>query len=414
MTEASISVSQDQFSCSICLELLRDPATLSCGHSFCLACIRDYWDRCPGTGPWSCPQCRQTFAPRPALGRNGMLAEVIEKLKRTGHESGRAVAAVTTQGYAGPGDVECDFCTGSKRRAVKSCLTCLGSYCEVHLQPHRDVPCLTKHRLVAATVHLQTRTCAQHERILEAFCRTDERLICLLCVMDGHAGHTTVQAAAERTEKQRALLEMKGEAQRRRLVREKEQRDLSQDLNTLKASAQTALRDAERVFSELMDFLQKKRSEVAALIRARQEAETERATALLQQVEQEVEELRRREAAMEQLLRIDDHVEFLQRYESQSTSEDCPRIVFVPQFSFSDVIASVSAMKENTEQIFRDELDRTPHRGDSRTRAVPLIFRTTVCPLSQPACGLETKCGSNRPSSNPSTAGASHESHTGV
>lgn len=203
---ARISVSQEQFSCSICLEVLRDPATLSCGHSFCLSCIRDYWARGPSTGPWSCPQCRQAFSPRPTLGRNGMLAELIDKLEEKGRQSclGRAGAgADSAQGSAGPVDVECDFCTGSiKRRAVKSCLTCLGSYCDVHVQPHRDVPCLMKHRLVAAKAHLQARTCAQHERLVEAFCRTDERLICLACVMEEHRGHDTVSAAAERNDKQ--------------------------------------------------------------------------------------------------------------------------------------------------------------------------------------------------------------------
>lgn len=198
-TEASISLSQDQFSCSICLELLWDPATLSCGHSFCLTCIREYWDQGPSKGPWSCPQCRHAFSHRPALGRNGMLAEVIDQLKDKRLQSG----AAATQGNVGPGDVECDFCTGRvKRRAVKSCLTCLGSYCDVHVQPHRDVPCLMKHRLVAATAHLQARTCAQHQRLMEAFCRTDEHLICLVCVMEDHSGHNTVSAAAERSDKQ--------------------------------------------------------------------------------------------------------------------------------------------------------------------------------------------------------------------
>ncbi len=31
---------------------------------------------------YSCPQCRQTFSPRPALARSTMLAEVEEKLNK--------------------------------------------------------------------------------------------------------------------------------------------------------------------------------------------------------------------------------------------------------------------------------------------------------------------------------------------
>ncbi len=52
---------------------------------------------------YSCPQCRQTFSPRPALARNTMLAEVVEKLKKT---------KLSADCDAGAGDVQCDVCTG--------------------------------------------------------------------------------------------------------------------------------------------------------------------------------------------------------------------------------------------------------------------------------------------------------------
>ncbi|KAG7458480.1 hypothetical protein MATL_G00220630 [Megalops atlanticus] len=44
----------------------------------------------------------------------------------------------------------CDLCTGKRRRAVKSCLTCTASYCETHVRQHYTVAVLQRHTLVEA------------------------------------------------------------------------------------------------------------------------------------------------------------------------------------------------------------------------------------------------------------------------
>ncbi len=62
MAESSISVVQGQFNCSICLDLLKDPVALNCGHSYCMSCITGYWDQDDQKEVYSCPQCRQTFS----------------------------------------------------------------------------------------------------------------------------------------------------------------------------------------------------------------------------------------------------------------------------------------------------------------------------------------------------------------
>ncbi|KAL0150626.1 hypothetical protein M9458_054043 [Cirrhinus mrigala] len=79
MAEARFS--QDQLTCPVCLDLLKDPVTIQCGHSYCKICITRFWDQEDQMRVYSCPQCRQTFSPRPDLARNTMLAELVEKLK---------------------------------------------------------------------------------------------------------------------------------------------------------------------------------------------------------------------------------------------------------------------------------------------------------------------------------------------
>ncbi|XP_036828095.1 E3 ubiquitin-protein ligase TRIM47-like isoform X1 [Oncorhynchus mykiss] len=224
---------QDQFCCSVCLDLLKEPVTIPCGHNYCRICIEGCWDQDDLKGVYSCPQCRETFTPRPTLMKNNMLAEVVEKLRKTGLQAAPPPALC----YAGPGDVVCDVCTWTrKQKALMSCLACVASYCETHLQPHYESPALKKHKLVKATAQLQEKICSHHDKLLEVYCRTDQQCICLLCVMDEHKGHDTVSAAAERTEKQRQLGMSQQKVQQRFQEREKELKELQQAVESFKVS----------------------------------------------------------------------------------------------------------------------------------------------------------------------------------
>ncbi|KAG9332161.1 hypothetical protein JZ751_015737 [Albula glossodonta] len=70
----------------------------------------------------------------------------------------------------GPDDVVCDSCMESRRRALKSCLTCLVSYCDTHLRPHLENPKFQSHRLVEPLRDIERRTCEAHRKPLELYC----------------------------------------------------------------------------------------------------------------------------------------------------------------------------------------------------------------------------------------------------
>uniref|UniRef100_A0A8D0D2Q4 Tripartite motif-containing protein 16-like n=1 Tax=Sander lucioperca TaxID=283035 RepID=A0A8D0D2Q4_SANLU len=354
MAQKGVQLDRETFSCSICLDLLKDPVTTPCGHSYCMNCIKNHWDVEDRKYSYSCPQCRQSFTQRPVLLKSTMLAVLVEELKKTGLQ-----AAPADHCYAGAEDVAyvaCDFCTGRKLKAHKSCLICLASYCEKHLQPHYESETFKKHKLVEPSKKLQENVCSRHDEVMKMFCRTDQQLICYLCSVEEHKGHDTVSAAAERAERQRELEGSRQNIQQRIQDREKDVKLLQQQAEAINLSADKAVEDSEKIFTELIRLLEKRSSDVKQQVRSRQKSEVSRVKELQEKLEQEITELKRKDAELKKLSHTEDHNQFLHNYPSLSPlSQPTSSIHIRPLSCFEDVTAAVSEVRDKLQDVLREK-----------------------------------------------------------
>ncbi|XP_043920930.1 zinc-binding protein A33-like [Protopterus annectens] len=117
----------EDFSCSVCFELLKDPVILDCGHNFCRACIDKVWD---SQEQPSCPECRNQCPARKYI-VNRLLVNAIQMVQTQTHK------------VKGPDQ-------GQKN---------------------------------------SEHFCRKHEKKLKLFCEEDESLACLLCVPE-HRCHS--------------------------------------------------------------------------------------------------------------------------------------------------------------------------------------------------------------------------------
>lgn len=189
MAFPSTLFSEMQFQCYICQDVFSEPVSIPCGHSFCFTCITSHWDQSLSI---SCPKCQSVFEGRPEICENSFAKEISEQIR------GRRQNGVTS---AARRSIHCDVCVGKQTKALKSCLVCLTSYCESHLEPHLRVTTLKIHKLIEPMAMLENRMCKKHQRLLELFCRNDQRCVCVLCTETDHRCHDTVPVERESQEK---------------------------------------------------------------------------------------------------------------------------------------------------------------------------------------------------------------------
>lgn len=192
MASMSSSIEKDFLTCSICLEVYKDPKTLPCLHSFCTECINSFTqvNDCKAGHP--CPECRETFH-LPEEGVNQMktnfcLKNLVEFVSST---------TITSK--------KCTFCSlkGENFEATAKCLTCEDFLCPQCADHRHKSTTLTFHHQVVPLAELsagkyndeirarQQIPCVKHEgEDLRFFCETCDVPVCRDCIVLGHQNHS--------------------------------------------------------------------------------------------------------------------------------------------------------------------------------------------------------------------------------
>ncbi|XP_014866416.1 E3 ubiquitin/ISG15 ligase TRIM25 isoform X3 [Poecilia latipinna] len=192
---------EDELTCSICLSTFDCPVTIPCGHNFCQNCLLATWK-----DSYSCPQCRTLFATRPELKKNTVLSTVVETFRvRSNKTEGGGGAAAASKPEKKRDVVRCDTCMEAE--AAQTCLTCMASFCEEHLRPHRENPIFRLHQLSPPVGDLMERICTDHHKLMELFCSQHQRPICSLCLQQVHKGCSFTSPEEQRSKKEVDLRE---------------------------------------------------------------------------------------------------------------------------------------------------------------------------------------------------------------
>ncbi|CAI5657757.1 E3 ubiquitin-protein ligase TRIM21-like [Oreochromis niloticus] len=361
MSATSNLQSEDQFLCSICLDVFTDPVSTPCGHNFCKTCISQHWDlnqRC------QCPMCKETFNIRPQLRVNTFISEMVAQFRREAQQ--KASSSSSEQQAAKPGEVPCDFCTGTRLKALKSCLVCQTSYCQTHLEPHLIKEGLKRHQLIDAVVNLEGRMCTKHDKHLELFCKTDQTCVCTLCPILDHKNHEFVPLREEYEGKKAELEKTEAGIQQMIQKRRLKIQEVKESVKMSKDAADRQKAEGVQVFTALMESVERCLKKFIKEIEDKQETTEKQAEGLIKDLEQEISELMKRSSEVEQLSRSEDHLHLLQSFSSLKTvppTKDWTEVrVRLPSYE-GTVVRAVDQLEETLwkpmkKKLFEAELKR--------------------------------------------------------
>ncbi|MGH0132177.1 UNVERIFIED_CONTAM: hypothetical protein FKN15_066416 [Acipenser sinensis] len=147
-------------------------------------------------------------------------------------------------------------------------------------------------------------------------------------------------------------------------------------------SACIEIKESEKIFTELIRSIEKIHTEVIELIGANEKAAVNQAEGRMKKLEQEIAELRRRNAELKQLSETEDHIHFLQNFQSlcaHPEAGDLPSVTVNTDISFGAVRKAVSELKGHIEDFCKQELVKITTTDSCQLTLDPNTAHRVLC-----------------------------------
>ncbi|KAL4612899.1 tripartite motif-containing protein 16-like [Arapaima gigas] len=276
----------------------------------------------------------------------------------------------------GLNDVACDACIDSPRRALKSCLTCLVSYCGTHLRPHLENARFQSHRLVEPLQDVESRVCEGHGQPLQLYCCADGCCVCQGCLEELHKGHEVTPVEEARAMIEKELKEKQTEMERAMKAAENAIQKLHSNNATIESSVLEVRNVIRQQFAELQAAVDKAQKEVMEILDGEAQQAVNQSESIRTHLEQRCAELRKTQDQMEKLSKSKNDVDFLQDYSQWKEAED----ISLPgvYIGLTDRLASFSRMVtdstrelcERLPSVYKDKLKDTCKSDKTRIKTM--------------------------------------------
>ncbi|XP_047445795.1 E3 ubiquitin-protein ligase TRIM39 [Mugil cephalus] len=401
-------LSDEQFQCSICLDVFTNPSSTPCGHSFCMPCISRYWD---GSKVCQCPLCKKTFQKRPDLQINRTLREITEQFKSM---KGGGGVGREKRGGKGDGGTQDNLFDELKKKLPrplpkppmtltyeaqsqnKSMPTSfppvtspLGSSVPNNspifslnhtsapppLDPFPRSNSRRRFTLSGAANSHNIPICDIHHRGIMIYCRTDQMCICPECETEDHPDHDTVSVETEWMETKALLSVSEKEIQEMIKQRLRKIEEIRMSVTDLKLAVEQETVGSVCLFSSLVMAIERSQAELMEVLEFSQRAAEHQADAMIRQLELEVEELRRRESELTKLAQSQDQIHCVKTFPHISTpppAKDWSGVSLNSDLGTGTIYRSLAALVER----FQEELKNVTETGFPSQDLEPSPVRT--------------------------------------
>ncbi|XP_028313342.1 E3 ubiquitin/ISG15 ligase TRIM25-like [Gouania willdenowi] len=351
----SLLTLEEELTCSICLSTFVNPVTTPCGHNFCQECLLETWK-----DSYCCPQCRTDFATKPELKKNTVLCTVVDTFNQRANKEEDKVEKMEVEKM----EVEkmegilCDTCM--QEEAVKTCLTCMASFCEQHLRPHQVNPIYSVHQLKEPIADLKERICSQHHKLMELFCSQHLQPICSQCLQSQHRGCSFTSPEEQRSLKESDLRTkltfLDGKISQTETVLA-EMRDKQ---NRLKDSATNRKKIISGEYQQIRDMLSREEHDALNVVEREMESGQSKFKNLAKKFNENINNMSSAKEEIHSLLSASNTMAFLQ------ASVDIPQAAsfdpFAPRINLDSKKVIVSntfavSLKEHLVEIFKQPLE---------------------------------------------------------